>query len=62
MTLKENYKGYTIDENDYYYPIYENTRFIFYNSLDYEIPIGMGKSIKDCKEQIDEIFIDSNGC
>ncbi|MGO4818943.1 hypothetical protein [Flavobacterium sp. W22_SRS_FP1] len=53
---KEQYRGYTIEENIYHYPIYENTKFIFYNPLDLEIPIGMGKSVKDYKEQIEENF------
>lgn len=58
MTPKENYRGYAIEENDYYYPIYENTKFIFY-SLDFEIPIKTGKSVKDCKTQIDDTFGDN---
>lgn len=50
----EDYKGYRIELNQYYSPSYESTKFIFYNTLDFEIPIGTGKDIEDCKNQIDE--------
>lgn len=51
----EEYKEYRIELNVYYWPSCENTKYIFYNSLDFEIPIGTGCSIEDCKEQIDKL-------
>lgn len=48
------YRGYLIELNDYFIPSIKGTKYVIYNSEESsEEYIGMGESIKDCKNQID---------
>lgn len=55
-TEKVEYEGYMIQPNDNNY--YNDPRFAyeFYNLNDDEESIGHGRSIQDCKEQIDDLI------
>lgn len=50
------YKCYLIKINDYRNSKYKNCDFIFYDLNDCDAIIRTGESIKDCKEQIDELL------
>jgi hypothetical protein len=53
----ENYKGFKIDvDRTGYAP--KNMIHYFYEE-DSEMVAGFGKSVEDCKEQIDEIILES---
>ncbi len=49
------YKDYIIKDNEYKIPKLEMSYLVFESLIDNEIPTGCGKTIEECKQQIDEI-------
>jgi hypothetical protein len=54
----ESYKGYVIELNPYNEPGQIHTTYSFYNEDDSDELMGTGRSIEDCKEQIDYLIDD----
>lgn len=52
----ENYKNYKIQLNDNYYPAHPESKYIFWNTENFEEPMGNGSTIEDCIELIKEIL------
>ena len=57
-TGSEKYKGYVIELNPYNQAGHPNTTYSFYNENDSDETMGTGRSIEDCKEQIDYLIDD----
>ena len=57
-TGSEKYKGYVIELNPYNQAGHTNTTYSFYNENDSDETMGTGRSIEDCKEQIDYLIDD----
>lgn len=50
----EDYLNYRIQLNENYYPAHPQSKFIYWNTEDYDEPIGNGATIEECKELINE--------
>ena len=57
-TGSESYRGYVIELNSYNQAGHPNTTYSFYNEDDSDELMGTGRSIEDCKEQIDYLIDD----
>ena len=49
-----DYKNYTIEKNENYWPQFPESKFVFSSNTDCDETMGCGSSIEDCIEQIEE--------